>query len=405
MIRAPTLLLALGFVYLATFAIADGLRFDPVKDEIHFLESSRAFAGQFDLEDLRNYPEVITPLALVVWGSLERATGEGLWVGRFLNLALSFGLICLIAFAWRSTWPRGALAVLGLLAFPYTLPLSVHLYTDMMAAALAGLGTAALLKRRPVLAFVGLGAAIATRQYLLQVSAALAISEAIAWLRGDRARWKTAAAAGAASVTFVGWIGFFGGLAPAAGLAAWIPRYPAPMLEPSSFILHYGLYALTGIGAYFVVVEAVLFRRLPDRASLTRWPNFAAAAVLAALFLIDPPVLSLAHTGGPIGRVTRVLLPAPDYDLIRVVIYYGLALLAVIRFSGRMDAAFWVVLGGVVLSMKQQIPWEKYLLPTLSTLWMLVAAGELSAYGAGERTDSTSKSFEKQSSPNPRFST
>ena len=89
----------------------------------------------------------------------------------------------------------------------------------------------------------------------------------------------------------------------------------------------------------------------------------------------------------------------------RVAVYYVLALLAALRFSRRLDAAFWVVAAGVVLSMKQQIPWEKYLLPTLSTLWMLRASGDLLPYGDDTRTESTSKSFTKQSSPKPRFST
>jgi len=405
MVRAPTFVLALGLVYIATFAVADGLRFAPVKDEIHFLESARIFAGSFDLEDLRRYPEVVTPLALVVWGWLEHLTGAGLWVGRCLNLVLSFGLVCLVAFARPPVWPRGALAALGLLAFPYTLPLSVHLYTDVMAAAFAGVGTLAVLRRRPGLAFLALSAAIATRQYLVQIAAALAAAGALAWQRGDTGRWKTAVAAGAATATLGGWVLFFGGLAPQAGLDAWIPRYPAPMLEASSFILHYGLYALTGVGAYFVVVEALLFRQLPPMRTLFRPRSLGAAVALAALFLIDPPILTSGHPGGPIGRLSRMLLPSPQLDLVRVVIYYALALLAVLRFSVRLDAAFWVVAAGAVLSMKQQIPWEKYLLPTLSALWILRASGDLPPYGEGDRTESTSKSFRKQSSPTARLST
>ena len=405
MLRAPTFLLAVGLVYLATFAVADGLRFTPVKDEIHFLESARIFAGTFGVEELRGYPEVVTPLALVVWGRLEQLTGAGLWAGRFLNLLLSLALVCLVAYVPRQLSSRSALAAVGLLAFPYTLPLSVHLYTDMMAAAFAGIGTVAVLWRRPALAFVALSAAIATRQYLVQIAAALAAAEALAWVRGDRARWRTALAAGAATATLGGWIVFFGGLAPQVGLDAWIPRYPAPMLDPSSFILHYGLYALTGVGAYFVVVEAMLYRELPTRPTLFRLRNLGAALVLAALFLVDPPILGSSHPGGPIGRVSRMLFPSPQLDLVRVGIYYALALLAVLRFSTRLDAAFWVVAAGVVLSMKQQIPWEKYLLPTLSALWILRAAGDLAPYGAGDRTESTSKAFRKQSSPTPRLST
>jgi hypothetical protein len=177
------------------------------------------------------------------------------------------------------------------------------------------------------------------------------------------------------------------------------------MIELFAFIPHYGLYALVGIGAYFVVLEMALFRRLPERGAVLCRRNLVAAAVLAGFFLVDPPVLTAAHPGGPLGRISRLLLPSPDLDLLRVALYYVLALAAVVRFSGRLDAAFWIVAAGVVIAMKQQIPWEKYLLPTLGALWLLRATGELPAYGAGERTFATSNGFTKQSSPTPRLST
>lgn len=405
MARAAIFVLALGLVYFVTFLVADGLHFEPVKDEVHFFESAKAFAGPFELEDLRSYPELVTPVALVVWGGLERLTGAGLWAGRFVNLVISFSLVCLVAFARRDWWPRGALCALGLLIFPYTLPLSVHLYTDVMAAAFGCLGAFALLRRRALLAFLALSAAVSTRQYLVQVPAALAAAEALAWYRGEAERWKTALAAGGATATLGAWILFFGGLAPQAGMDEWIPLYPAPMLEASEFILHYGLYSLTGIGAYFVVVEAVLFRELPPRAAIFRPRNLVVALALAGLFLVDPPVLTSSHPGGPLGRAARMLLPAPECDWGRVGIWYVLALFAAVRFSGRIDASSWIVIAGTLLAMKQQIPWEKYLLPTLSVLWLLKASGELRPYGEGERTASTSKSFTKQSSRSVRLST
>lgn len=405
MIRAPAFLLAIGLVYVATFVVADALRFEPVKDEIHFLESAKLFAGPFGTKELRSYPEVVTPLALLAWGTLERLTGSALWTGRALNLLLSFGLVCLVACSTPAAWPRGALAAAGLLLFPYTLPLSVHLYTDVMGAVFATAGTYAVARRRPVLAFVALAAAIATRQYLVQIPAALLAAEGLAWIRGDSARWKTVAATAAATATLGGWVLFFGGLAPQAGLDLWVPRYPAPMLEPSSFIVHQGLYALVGIGAYFVVLEALLFREIPSRDSLLRPRNLVAAVLLAALFAIDPPVLTSSHPGGPLGRASRILLPAPDFDALRVALYFPLALLAAVRFSRRFDAAFWIVAAGVVIAMKQQIPWEKYLLPTLSSLWVLRALGDLPAYGEEARSVAASKGFAKQSSPSPRLST
>ena len=389
MIRATTFLTALVLVYAVTFVVADELRFEPVKDEIHFHETARTFAAPFSLAELRSYPEVVTPLALVTWGLLERVTSSGLWAGRFLDLVLSFGLVALIGLGWPALWPRGALAAVGLLVFPYTLALSVHLYTDVMAAALAGLGTYAVLRRKPLLAFAAFSAAISTRQYLVQIPAALAAAEAIACLRGEWKRWPLLAACAGSASTLFGWVLFFGGLAPQAGLDVWLPRYPDPMMHPAAFLLSFALYALTGVGVYFVAVEAILFRKVPARELLLAPRTLLVAAALALLFALDPPLLSATNPGGLFGRASRWLLPSPAFDTLRLALYYVFALIAALRFSRRLDAAFWVVAAGVVLATKQQLPWEKYLLPTLSTLWLLRAAGELPAYGEGERTAST----------------
>src|SRR4029453_10100413 len=121
-------------------------------------------------------------------------------------------------------------------------------------------------------------------QSLVQIPAALVAGEALAWWRGAPERWKTALATRAACGTLGGWFLFFGGLAPQAGLDAWVPQYPAPMLDPSAFILHYGLYSLTGVGAYFVVVEAALFRELPPRWQILELRTLVLAIALGVLF-------------------------------------------------------------------------------------------------------------------------
>src|SRR5688500_13339954 len=147
-----TFVAAVALACAATFVFANRLHHEPEKDEVHFLESSEVFRGAFDLEALRNYPELVTPLALVIWGELDYLTGDGLYYGRLLNLALTFAMVCLVAFCAPKDWPRGALAALGLLLFPYTLPLGVHLYTDTLAVFLAVAGTLALARGHLLLA-------------------------------------------------------------------------------------------------------------------------------------------------------------------------------------------------------------------------------------------------------------
>src|SRR5258705_13145234 len=107
MISKRTFIAGTGLLLLATFVVAEGLRFEPGKDELHFRDSAQAFAGGFGLEALRSYPELVTPLSLVIWGELDHATGDGVYAGRALNLALIGAVICLVAFCGPELWPRG----------------------------------------------------------------------------------------------------------------------------------------------------------------------------------------------------------------------------------------------------------------------------------------------------------
>jgi hypothetical protein len=385
MVSKRTFVALVALACAATFAVADRLHHEPEKDETHFLTSSEGFRGGFRLEALRSYPELVTPFALVIWGELDHLTGDGLYYGRLLNLALTFAMVCLIALCAPKHWPRGALAALGLLLFPYTLPLGVHLYTDTLAVFGVVAGTIALSRQRFGLAWLAFALAIATRQYAVQIPAALAAAHGIRWWRGDREPVKEIAVCAAAGATLLGWIAFYGGLANEAGVADWVDFYPAPMMQASDFRLYQGLYALAGLGAFFVAIEAVLFRRDAVLRELGSARGAVVALALAVLFWIDPPVLGISHPGGPIGRTALYLLPAPDYDLVRVALYYALALLAAVRFTARLDESFWVPAAVFLLAMKQQLPWEKYLFPTLAVLWTLVSLGRIATNGPASR--------------------
>jgi hypothetical protein len=403
MIRPRIFLGLLVAVFVATFALAGGLRTEPAGDEDHFLESAAGFQGRFGLEALRTYPEVVTPLALVIWGELDYLTGDGLFYGRLLNLALTFATICMVAFGVSGTWPRAGLAAVGLLLFPYTLPLAAHLYTDTIGVFFVVGGTLALVRGHPVLGWLAFACAISTRQYLVQIPAALAAVEVVRFLRGEPVRWKDYIACVASGLTVIGWVNFFGGLAPAAGIEEWTGHYPAPMFSPTEFLLFQGVYALATLGAYFVVVEALLFRRWPFPVRIPAWQVLLLALGLAVLCWIDPPLLSDDHPGGPLGRVARMLFPAPEYDWVRVTLWYALALLCVLRFAGRIDIGFWLVAASFVLAMKQQIGWEKYLFPTIAVLWTMAALGELSGYRAGTPSEESENSFTKQALPRSGF--
>lgn len=373
-LRRAVFAVVLTLTLATAFAIGHGLRFAPVKDEVYFLEAAHFFSGGFPptLDQLRSYPVMQTPLAFVVWGQIEHLGGDPLFTGRLLNLALAAAIVCLVAFRRGDPSPERLLASVGLLAYPYLFGLGIHLYTDVPAAFLALLGVWAYLRGRSVLAFASLTLAIATRQYLVAVPVALVAWECTRSARGEARRWSQGGCVALAAATLLGWFAVFGGLAPKIGEARWLPGYPAPMKEPMNFMIDYGLYFLAAIGAYVVLPEAILFRRRPCWRALATRRSAALAAGLFVLFALFPPA-----SGGLLDRAARLVLAPVAADAGRIALFYGLALLAVVRFTQRLDLAFWIVAVHFALSMKMQLPWDKYYMPAIVVLWFLRAEGML----------------------------
>jgi hypothetical protein len=370
--------LAFGVLLLTAVTIAlvaaDGLRFAAVKDEVAFVEASRHFSEQFppSIEQLRSYSVMQTPLAFVVWGQLGRLTGDVLFSGRLLNVVLVAAMLSMVALRSGDHGNERLLAAIGFLAYPYLLGIGVHLYTDIPAAFLALAASCAHLRGRRLLGFVLFALAIATRQYMVAVPVAIAAWEWTEGLRGRRSGWESGVVAALAAATLLGWFAFFGGPAPQPGEDRWVPGYPDPMMHAGVFMLDYGLYFLAGIGAYVVLPEFVLFRTFPRWRSLASPTNAALAVGLLLLFMISPP-----RDGGVLYRAVRFVFSTDIADGPRIAIFYGLSLLAVVRFTQQLDLAFWIVATNFILMMKTQLPWDKYYMPVIAVLWFLKAERRL----------------------------
>jgi hypothetical protein len=367
------ILVGIAAVYLATFLIMDGLRFEPRLDEEHFWKTTEEhFVVSFppSVDSLRSYPEIITPVSYIIWGQLHRLTSDGIFAGRILNFLLSVAMISLLAFSRRPTSLAGPLAAVGLLLYPYFIALSTHLYTDTIAAFFAVFALHAHARGWRFSSIVLFALAISTRQYLVQIPAALVLWEAWRMLKGEP-RWRELVSAIASGATLLGWILFWGGLAPETGKAVWIAQYPSPMFHAFDFIVEYGCYFLVCLGIYFVVPETLLYRRWPSQKLFRSRSFWMCALGVACFFILAPPFLSADHPGGPFGRLTRMVLPGSAGDFARIALYYVLAVLAAIRFFRKIDLGFWIVSIACVVAMKSQIPWEKYVFPTLTALWYL----------------------------------
>ena len=126
-------------IYAIAFAASGALRPDLRRDETHFWPTSLLFSESVvpSLDTLRDYGELATPLVFMMFGWLELLLGGGVVAGRALTAVVS--LVIVVAIALREGRPAmtHALAVAGLMLYPYYLGVSFHLYTDVIAAGFA----------------------------------------------------------------------------------------------------------------------------------------------------------------------------------------------------------------------------------------------------------------------------
>src|SRR5437867_99083 len=124
-----SLFLAIVLVYVVSFLFWGRLESPLIWDERHFWQTSLSFSQSLvpDLNQLRNYGELSTPLPFIMFGTLEYLFKGGIFSARLFNLALSFLMTCLICLSARKTARYSLLIGCALLSCPYYLWLSSHL--------------------------------------------------------------------------------------------------------------------------------------------------------------------------------------------------------------------------------------------------------------------------------------
>ena len=369
------LFLAIVLVYLLSFLFFQRLDFPLIWDENHFWQTSLSFSESLvpDLNQLRNYGELSTPLPFVIFGTIEHLFKGGVFSARLLNLTLSFLMTFLICLPARKTVRHSLLIGCALLSCPYYLWLSGHLYTDIIAIFFVFLGFWLYIRSRSILSSLSFVLAIASRQYMVAFPLAIAAFELFSRRHPQmRIRWVSQLVA---SLSLVGWIFLFNGLTPKMALAnPDLPSVPAVQLSWWSLQPNNSLYFLACVGLYFVVPELVLFRRKTVLTDLLTRKSGVAILGLALLFVFFPPPLD-AH-----GILTK-LLWSLHADYLKMAGLFVLAILACVRFS-RVNLGFWALLMNCGLMMKAY-PWDKYVLPLLIVFWYLKSVGALDA--AAER--------------------
>ncbi|MEN8184615.1 MAG: hypothetical protein ABFS46_18995 [Myxococcota bacterium] len=266
--------------------------------------------------------------------------------------------------------------VAGLLLYPYTIPLSIHLYTDLPAAFFVVLGFWLYGRQHAGASALAFALAIATRQYMVTFPLALAAAELApsVFQRAGRPPARALLLLLAAA-SIAAWAFFFEGLAPSPGLDEW-PRH---VISLAGLVPGYGLHLLTCVGAFFVVPEWLLLRRSGRLTDLFSSRNLLLGAGVSLAFLFFQR-LSPDVELGALNRVSLLVLPPEMLGAwslaIRQTLFAGLAWLACVRFA-RFDLVFWMLLANVLLMFAAHKGWEKYHLPVIASLWLLRSLRDL----------------------------
>jgi len=371
--------LILVAIAVAAFGLAitymGGLDFPLYMDEIDYWDQTLDFLARWPptIDDLSSYGEPMTPLSFIYWSLFELAFGGGVPGLRISCIVISLATLLLIGGTAHTPGRRALLCALGLLAYPYWVPLSMVIYTDVPAVFLSVLGLWFYARGRGTLSAIAFVLSISTRQYMVTIPAALIAAELVPFLlrRGDWHPQRVVPMV-VATGSLLAWMLFFGGFGPEPGLDA----YPTHLEALSDITPAYGLYFLSCIGIYFVVPEFLLFRRWREP-----WPfqttrrHLTIGAILLAAFIAFPPPSDTVM--GPLNRAALAILPAgPTGGVARIALFTCLAWLTCVRFR-HLDLIFWLLLSRGLLMTVAWEGWEKYHLVIFASLWYLRSISDL----------------------------
>lgn len=370
-----TLLAILVALHVAALAI---LGFDrpAVHDEIHFLAAIERFAEAPNLQTLRHYEEMSTPLPFMLYAGWGRVFGMHVPTLRLLSVLLAlltyraiFSLVLLVIHR-----PRVALwTTLAIAANPYMLAVGVLVYTDMLMILFAVLATTALLRREACMLALWLALAMLCRQYA--VTFAIGACLVPLWMHrageGRTAR-HIAIAAVASMLPLPALFGLWGGLSPDHALRE---RFGGTSLS-----YHGSSLTLYVAQCFIYLLPALIVRR---RDYLPTWRNLWIITGLAFFYWVCPVRPSpAAESYGVqvVGFFDRGLHAMLSHNLPRDLVWFGCFALGA-GVTGRWIAHLahsWrlrrlehaAILELLLLSFLAIMPlsylhWEKYFLPML----------------------------------------
>ena len=365
-------------LYLISIVRFNFLQGPPVWDEIHYWETSLLFSDDLIpiLDNMQQYGELSTPLPFVIFGAIEYLFNQGIFAGRLFSLTLFMVIAFIIGWPTEEKAGRSLRCLVGLCLCNSYLALNGRLYTEMITCTFVLLGFVGYSKQKHVLSALAFVCAIACRQYMIVFPAAIATCEFIAIaLKHREPRAFLSASSGwdihkkwilpaIATLSLLIWIYLFKGLAP-----AWILQEEnTPGIQQTIWTIDPSgaIHSLAAVGAYIVIPEIILFSPIASIKKLLKPKRKIAiiAAVLIFYIILYPPVFD------GLGRLIKTALVLP-HPFLGLIMFYGLALLACIRFTEPSLMAVIVLFQSII--MMKAYPWDKYVLPVAVVFWYLKA--------------------------------
>lgn len=351
---------------------------DAFSDESHFLATVELFSQGLNLDTLKTYDEMSTPLPFVIYAAWGWVFGVELLALRLLSGILAIAT-CVVLFRWfTSVLASERLAFLAacfVVLHPYMLALGSLVYTDITAMLFLAVSLVMVRQRRPVLLAIALAAAVLSRQYLIYLTLATALTACLRiWAGNDRRGPAMLAACILSLGPLLALVLLWRGLVPINERAA---RYFAAGFEfhPNSLVLYVSLCSI-----YLLPVVAWRWRTIYGR-----WRLWVATMVVCWtywLFPVEASQVAVREGLSTVGLFHRVLAAFESQVIEQAVFFAGFVLglpvvFAVIADLGsrarrrQFDDAWFLDL--VVVCFLSIMPWsylhwEKYFMPLVPVL-------------------------------------
>lgn len=388
--RATLIFAVCAAGFLVCLAAVSGLDRPTWGDEWHFVETVEQFGAELNLETLRTYDEMSTPLPFIIYAAWGNAFGFEIERLRVLSLLIAFATYLLLYLLLVRMLTSVRVVWLGttfVLLHPYMIGFSIFVFTDMSAIMFMLAACLALVHRRPVWFGCMLAAALLCRQYLGFVFLASLLFFGHQWCMNRRDHsLSMLLATGLSMLPLLSLFYLWGGVHPDNVRQEF---YTDEVLgfHASALVLYISLMSL------YLLPVLLVCRRLVWR-SKRIW---LVSLVLSGAYYLYPITPSAAATEAnlqTVGLLHRMLPAITESEWLPHALFYlgflaGLPVLIFIlsetckRLKNK-DDNFVLFLDLCVLSFLLVMPfsyltWEKYFMPVLPLLTVRL----LITYGAG----------------------